>query len=397
MTQTLPVLRNDVQISVHNENGEPYLVLHDPFGIAEGPIMVHADMVDVLQSCDGSTTYEDLATAAGVPTDGPEIMRLRVFLGQLDQMGYFTGEGYEMRASRAIPEWDALAERPPVCAGSVYPSDPTELATFLDALTGATAIGQGAGSAHNADIAGVLMPHIDFRVAPDVYAPGFAAIRDHDADLVVLIGTSHYWGNDAFILTEKDFATPIGTVQTDRALVRALAAALPGVAGTDLAHRPEHSLELHLVGLRHCWPHRPFTIVPILVTMEALATGVLEQSVDVLRRTVAESGRKALWLVSGDLAHVGPKFGDDAPARVMIDDVSAADRRLLDQLETASAPGYHAEIEATDHRYRVCGHAPTAVALHTFRPAGGEVLAYDVWHEDETDSAVSFATVVFRG
>ena len=96
----------------------------------------------------------------------------------------------------------------------------------------------------------ILMPHIDFRVAPAVYGPGFAPLQDHDADLVIMVGTSHYWADDAFILTEKDFTTPLGIVKTDVDLVRALSESLPGVAKTDIAHRPEHSLELHLVGLQ---------------------------------------------------------------------------------------------------------------------------------------------------
>ncbi|MBK7186350.1 MAG: AmmeMemoRadiSam system protein B [Ignavibacteria bacterium] len=113
----------------------------------------------------------------------------------------------------------------------------------------------------------------------------------------------------------------MGIVKTDVDLVRALSESLPGVAKTDIAHRPEHSLELHLVGLQHTWEGRSYTVVPILVTMAALENGVLEQAAEVLREAVAASGRKAIWLISGDLAHVGKKFGDDLPAQAFIGDV----------------------------------------------------------------------------
>ncbi|MBK7033638.1 MAG: MEMO1 family protein [Ignavibacteria bacterium] len=132
------------------------------------------------------------------------------------------------------------------------------------------------------------------------------------------------------------------------------------------------------------------------MTMAALEDGVLEQAAEVLREAVAKSGRKAIWLISGDLAHVGKKFGDDLPAQAFIGDVKGADQRLLEHLRTASPEAYHSEIVATDHAYRVCGHAPTVLALTAVRPTSGSVVAYDIWDETETQSAVSFASVLFH-
>ncbi|MBC8124635.1 MAG: AmmeMemoRadiSam system protein B [Candidatus Kapabacteria bacterium] len=392
----MPLFRADVQISVHEEDGESYLVLHDPFGFADGPIMVHADMLDVLQSCDGETTMSLLADAASEEPDGPAMMRLNLFLQQMDEMGFFESPAFEARRADVLAAWDALVDRPPVCAGGTYPEDPDELETFLSDDMGIHPANKNSpNNAVDEDVTAVLLPHIDFRVAPSVYSPGFAPIADHQADLVIMIGTSHYWSDDAFILTEKNFTTPLGTVQTDSEIVRALKSKLPGVASTDVAHKPEHSLELHLVGLQHLWKGRNFTIVPLLVTMAALESDVLQHAAKVLKRIVKESGRKALWLISGDLAHVGKKFGDDVPASNLIENVKGADERLLEQLRAASPEAYHAEILATDYAYRICGHAPTVLALTALRPQKGTVVAYDVWDEAETESAVSFASVLF--
>lgn len=396
--QTLPLFRADVQISVHQEDGESYLVLHDPFGFADGPIMVHADMLDVLQSCDGETTMSLLAHAASEEPDGPAMMRLSLFLQQMDEMGFFESPAFEARRADALAAWGALSDRPPICAGGTYPEDPVELTAFLADEMGILPAGDAAEhDVHEADVTAVLLPHIDFRVAPSVYSPGFAPIAHHKADLVIMIGTSHYWSDDAFILTEKSFTTPLGTVQTDVEIVRALKAQLPGVASTDVAHKPEHSLELHVVGLQHLWQDKHFTIVPLLVTMAALEPDALQKAAEVLRHIVAESGRKALWLISGDLAHVGKKFGDDVPASNLIDNVKGADERLLEQLRVASPEAYHAEILATDYAYRICGHAPTVLALTALRPQKGTIVAYDVWDEAETESAVSFTSVLFSG
>ena len=398
MHDILPALRVDIQLSVHTEDGEQFLVLSDPFSIADGPIMVNVDMLDLLQACDGETTYHALAQASSVDPDGAEIMRVRAFIQELSSLGYLEGDGFLARQTAIEAEWDSRAERPTVCAGTTYPADPAEAAEFFS-----TVLGLPSGSSHN--VGGdthdypraVLVPHIDYRVAPHVYAPGFLPLANHPAELVIAIGTSHYWSDDAFILTAKHYQTPFGTVQTDTDLVDMLRQTLPGVAPTDVAHRPEHSLELHLTALKHLWGDKPFRVVPILVTMAACETPeTLQRAVDALRAAVASSGASTVWCISGDLAHVGRKFGDAEPAAMLIDSVRVADAAVLRHLEQADVRGYDAEISATDHQFRICGYAPTVVALQALTPARGTVAAYDVWHETETASAVSFASVVFH-
>jgi predicted class III extradiol MEMO1 family dioxygenase len=97
--------------------------------------------------------------------------------------------------------------------------------------------------------------------------------------------------------------------------------------------------------------------------------------------------------VSGDLAHVGRKFGDAADAESMVDDVRSADDVLLEHLQAADPDAWYAAIRAMDDRYRICGQAPVYAALHAFRPNRGRLTAYDVWHEAETASAVTVAGI----
>ncbi len=396
MTTTFPCLRSEIQVTVHHENGEPLLVLSDPFGIADGPIVLNADMVDVLEACDGEQRFSDFAHDAEIDPDGPQMIQLRAFLGQLDEMGYFDGHHFERRAAEESARWESLTARPPVCAGSVYPEDPQELVEFLTREMNILPEDGNVSPLPAESTTNVLLvPHIDFRVAPQVYSPAFAKTHNHPADLVIMVGTSHYWSEHPFILTDKNFETPLGTVETERGLVDALRRALPGVAPTDIAHRPEHSLELHLVGLQHVRRGRPFTIVPLLVTMKALDEEVLAKATHTLRTTIEQSGRRALWFISGDLAHVGLKFGDEQPASEMLEAVRLADKDLLEALSGASADQYHRRITALPQDFRVCGHAPTVVALGATMPATGTILAYDVWEEAETGSAVTFATVAF--
>lgn len=426
MPHTLPLLRADIQVSVHQEAGETFLVLHDVMGFADGPIMVHADMMGVLEACDGDTTWEQLALGSEVAVDGPELLQLRAFLGELDTLGYFESEHAEQRRQQVLEAWSALETRPPVCAGSTYPSEPDELRSFLDDMlshgNGEWAIGNREAQESDdhsrfpipdSPASVYLIPHIDYRVSPQVYAPAFNALKGTDSELFVMIGTSHYWSDHRIVLTEKHFGTPIGTVETNRALVQALRSALADphgpisdpqsvIADSDLAHKPEHSLELHAVLLKHVIGERPFSILPILVAgfggehdpqgrEEILAIG------KAIRQVVEASGRSTTWLISGDLAHVGQRFGDPMPADVVLPSVKEADRDLLNLLEAGDVGGYHQVLEDNDHAYRICGHAPTVLTLDAVGPVQGRVLAYDVWDDRDTGSAVTFATMAFGG
>lgn len=396
----LPRFRDDVQVTVFSEGNESRLLLQDPLGIADGPILLHVDMIDILEACDGQTTYATFAEAAGVDPDGADMMRLRAFVGELSRLGFLDDDRFLALRTHQETAFGSLDVREPVCAGSSYPAAPDEVRTFLTDLLGPSGdVSIDAPSTAR----GALVPHIDLRVAPQVYGPAFAPVRGIDADLVVCIGTSHYWWQHQFILTDKDYVTPLGRARTDRDLVARLRDRWTSlgegmVAPTDIAHKPEHSLEYHILGLQHLVGHRPFTVLPILVSglRDDQGAGRLDRAIDALRDLVAESGMRAFWLVSGDLAHIGRKFGDDEAATDLLDAVRAEDAELLRHLAAADADAWRNAIERVGDRRRICGLAPVYTALKAFRPSSGVVTAYDVWDEQETHSAVTFAGVAFE-
>ncbi len=387
----LPRLRAEISVTSHAEDGESYLVLHDPFGVADGPIMLHADMIEVLSVCDGETTSDDLALAAGVDPDGPEIRRVILFVRQLEEMGFFEGPDAASRYALTQQAWHALSTRPMVCAGSTYPADPEEFRAFCRDVLG---IVQRRGEAPlqndvaTAEPVAALIPHIDFRVAPEVYGQAFNAIAESPADLVVMIGTSHYWSDHPVIVSNKPFETPIGTLPViDHDLA---------IAEADIAHKPEHSLELHAVALRYLWEGRDVAILPVLVTTAIFEQGALQEWTARIQEVVEASGRRPIWLISGDLAHVGPKFGDPLDAVQLMSAVEASDRELLELLADGVAERYRRAIENVDNQYRICGFAPTVLTLNCVQPGRGDIGLYQVWHEEETQSAVTFASAVWQ-
>src|SRR5262249_55534760 len=161
--------------------------------------------------------------------------------------------------------------------------------------------------------------HIDYQRGGQTFAWAFREIAEHtDASLFVIIGTSHY-SPARFTLTRQDFKTPLGIAQTDQAYIDRLVAHYgDGLFADPLAHVPEHSIELEVVFLQYLYEgKRPFRIVPLLVGSfhDCIDMGGISPAkrldvarmIEALRRAEAETAEKICYLISGDLAHIGPK------------------------------------------------------------------------------------------
>jgi AmmeMemoRadiSam system protein B len=179
-------------------------------------------------------------------------------------------------------------------------------------------------------------------------------------------------------------------------------------------HRGEHSLEFQVVFLkfiaqlraRRGGRGRPFKIVPILVSSfhPMVETNTLPEKDprigDFLRRLRAqiESDARRVCLVAGvDLAHVGAQFGDeDTISPSFLNWVEAEDLRLIDRLVALDARGFFHEVAKDQDRRRICGFAPLYSLIHLLDGSRGRVLRYRQAFTRETNSAVTFTSVVFE-
>src|SRR5262249_42540633 len=138
------------------------------------------------------------------------------------------------------------------------------------------------------------------------------------------VGTSHY-SAARFTLTRKHFKTPLGVVPTDQAAIDCLVGHYgDGLFDDPFAHLPEHSIELEVVFLQYLYEgRRPIRIVPLLTGSfhDCVASGTppreqpdIGRMIAALRALEAAAGEPICYVISGDLAHIGPKFGDPAPA-----------------------------------------------------------------------------------
>ncbi len=303
--------------------------------------------------------------------------------------------------------------RKPACIGC-YDADPNKLRAQLTKLFTAPG-GPGLpeyhgdkprGSPHG-KLRAALLPHMDYTRGNVTYGWGFKELAEQtDARVFVIVATSHY-SLHRFTLTRQHFETPLGVVETDQAYVDRIEAAYgPGLFDDPNAHLPEHSIELEVVLLQFLLQERrPFKIVPLLVgsfgdrveegTRPAEAADI-GQMVNALQVAEAGCGEPVCYLISGDLAHIGPKFGDRknvaAPQLAVSEEW---DRKILEQVERADPGGYFDVVAAEGDARRICGLPPTVLTLEALRPKKGRVLHYQQFVHPQGFESVSFAAAAF--
>jgi AmmeMemoRadiSam system protein B len=351
---------------------------------------------------DGQRTLREIQAEA-VRQAGGEILPLELFTrlaGRLEDALLLDGPRFREVAHQAVRE--------PRCIGC-YEGEPAALRRQLDWLfTGPKGPGKPRLLDRVGSLRAALIPHIDYPRGGHTYAWGFKEVFERSsAALFVIIGTSHY-SLHRFTLTRKHFKTPLGTTPTDATFIDRLVHHYSDGLFDDelLAHLPEHSIELQVVFLQYLYEgKRTIRIVPLVVgsfqdcVESQIAPTVrtdIRRMIEALRMAEAETAEPICYLISGDLAHLGPKFGDAEPVgETLLAQSRERDQALLKQAETGQSAGYYRMIADEGDRRRICGLPPTYITLEVVRPSRGKVLHYDQYIHPRGHESVSFASMAF--
>jgi MEMO1 family protein len=397
-----PKLRQGLQAA----NGpEPdTVVLSDLFRLG-GPLLLSRAAFDLIRLFDGEKTLPVLQAESAVMFEG-QIVPLETFsnlLAGLDQEFFLESPRLFDRLS--------IPDRPATCIGC-YDADLDKARKQLKRLF--TAHGgpglpglPGCRLATEGPVRAVLLPHMDYARGGVTYGWGFKELVERtSASLFVIVATSHYSG-ERFTLTRQNFTSPFGRVETDQNYIdRIVKQYGDGLFNDPFAHAAEHSIELEVVGMQYAFAEkRPFRIVPLLVGsfFDCLKNhkrpsekADVARMIAALRQAEAEAGESVCYVISGDLAHIGPKFDDeDLVDEDLLRHSKRQDDRLLQRAAAADADGYFDLIALEDDTRRICGLPPTYVTLGTTRPSAGKVLHYGRFVHPEGFESVSFASVAF--
>jgi AmmeMemoRadiSam system protein B len=378
------------------------VVVWDQLGVSDGPRRFSRHELAVLQLLDGELTLEQIRVEAGRLNGGNTISLdfLHALVHRLDDALFLDGPRFRARVDHPVRE--------PRCIGC-YPGDPDELRENLRGLfTGPRGPGLPRKTAPDGALRAALIPHIDYPRGGTTYAWGFKEVVERtDASLFVIIGTSHY-STHRFTLTRKAFKTPLGVTPTDQDYIDRLVSHYGDGLFDDewMAHLPEHSIELEVVFLQYLYEkRRPIRIVPLVVgsffdcikhERSPAQTEDIGRMIQALRATEAETGEPICYIISGDLAHIGPKFGDDEPVGKLVLAYSRGqDVAILRAAESANPERFFDVIAREGDARRICGLPPTFTTLAAARPGSGKVLHYDQYVHSKGHESVSFASVAF--
>lgn len=401
-TDPIPELRRDLQIIPVQENGDSYLYFQDQRGYATPNFALNRQVGTLLSLIDGRKSISDLEPYLGEDVNTDQLLQ---FIQFLDKNRLLASDHLKKHARKIEKNYEQSTLHESVTAGSSYPKNPEELNEYFD-----EAFEKQSDTETPKNIKALYAPHIDPRVALDSYVTAFAPIRNLAPKRVVILATSHYAGlypdhyqNTPFILVNKDFELPLGTIQRDQESIERLADSDGiGISTHDRAHRVEHSIELHLLFLSYLWDH-DFSVVPILVRslddLYYMENGHLGQQVEnfsAMLRKEFEDDDETFFLISGDLAHFGKKFGDENPAATMFEEVKSFDRKFL-ELGSGNQRDKMLDLMKQDmDPYRICGFPPLYTFLNSMPDLQGNVLGYDLWDEQERESAVTFGSILYR-
>jgi AmmeMemoRadiSam system protein B len=384
--------------------GKQALYLRDPLGLSGTAVLVPPELSPILSLLDGTrdlaAIQAELTEQVGVefPAD-----RLGMLLQGMDDSMLLENGSYHAAKARMTEEYRDPPHRRPSHAGLVYPAEPDLLAEDLAGYANSEIIALPS----TARVTGIVSPHIDYERGGATYSELWRMCADavQYVDLVIVLGTDHSGGAGRLTLTRQNYATPLGTLPTDLELVDGLAEILgPEHAyGEELHHINEHSIELALVWMHHYMGGRAVPVLPILCGSFhefVMADGDpgeddnITAAIQYIREATA--GRRTLVVAAGDLAHVGPAFGDAEP-------IDAAGRELLmnrDEetiaaIRDGDAARFFALSSAEGDIRKICGLSCIYVALRLLEGAKGESIGYQQCAADpEGGSLVSIVGAV---
>jgi hypothetical protein len=392
--------------------GQQMVCLTDPEGIVEERAVLSPPAFLIACLLDGERGVEEVRAAFAEHANGqsPEAEDILRVVEHLDGNGFLLSPRFEAIRQAAVQAFRERPARPAALAGMSYPAEPDALRAFLsEQFTRKGGPGElpgpPTGSPGTTKLRGLVAPHIDFERGGHAYAHSYLRLAQGAApETVFLFGVAHASPLVPFILTRKDFETPLGTVQTDRDAVDRLADACAWDPFEDeLVHRTEHSLEFQAVMLAHLYGPS-VRIVPVLcgafiseggIAPDAEALTEVDRFLGACRDLLRERDGRACVIAAADLAHVGKRFGDDYD----IDDTVVArvgerDEQDLTVLTGLNAGNWYRSVMRDENARRVCGINCIYATLKSLEgiATGAEVLSYGYAH-DPAGGIVSFAGV----
>jgi len=403
VSSPLPRLRLSLDFMPSPDPERPGLLIRDPFRFSDSMLLIPPQLVSCLACFDGQQTSLDLRATLVQITGEIQVGEIEKQLyNALSEAGFLEDAKFEQLRSSRMAEFASAEKREPSHAGSAYPNDAADARKALSEFM------QGAPPATGDSLLGIAAPHVSPFGGWESYRDAYSALLpEYQERTFVVLGTSHYGEPDRFGLTRKPFVTPLGETTTVVGLVDELASAAPGaVRMEDYCHAVEHSIEFQVLFLQHIYGPN-IRILPILCGSFARsiyeggkpeANENVERFFGALGEISAREGDRLFWVLGVDMAHMGRRYGDPAPARAeegLMAAVASRDQSRINSVNQADPDGFWSQVQENQDDLKWCGSSPIYTFLKVVPRACGSLRRYQQWNIDE-QSVVSFAALTFR-
>ncbi len=400
-----PVLRN-LQFFPVREGEEQYIVLWDPSGLSKDKLVLPLNYFFIIQHFDGEHSIAEIGVLY-LKRFGEFLLPTKVeqLVDELDAKLFLEGDRAEAAKRQAQRAYRQAPLRPAAFAGRSYEADGAKLKKQIEGFF-TSAEGPDFKPSENKGrlIKGLVVPTYDLKQAGPIYAWAYKELQDaQQPDVCIIIGTANAGLENVFAVTDKDFETPLGVVQADRAILDRLKSHLPECFAEDLAHQSEHAIEFQLPFLQtNPGATKPLPIVPILSSFSAMSLrdaavrGTVERFLAILGQTIAASGKTVGIIAAGELAHLGMRYGDKAPPTDFAFHRSMQqDLEMLKHVEDLNAEALATYIQRENDQRRISGFSPIYCLLRLIQADKGQVLRYDRGITDQFNSTVTYASMAF--
>jgi len=385
-----------------DSDGQRLIYLRDPEGLTDQTLAVPVPAYFLMMLFDGEHSIPNLIEAFARQFEGHDVSegQVRELIAQLEDAHFLDSPGFQAFREEIEQAYLDAPTREAAHAGASYPNDPDELRALIDSFF------QGVDRQPRADIEGLIAPHIDFNRGGACFAHSYGALpKTPPADRFVIFGTGHS-ARRPFVMSRKDFETPLGTLKADVELIDRIAAKVEGDPfENEICHRGEHSIEFQAVFLKYLYPDSDIRFVPVLCgSLGECASGKTSPAslpevsgyIEAFMGALNELGGTTCFIAGVDFSHVGSRFGDSGELTdAFIDDVESCDRELLDFAAKGDPEGFFNVIAREQDRTRVCGTSSIYTMLHLLPQRSGTLLDYDKAVDKENGSMVSFAGMAF--
>ena len=368
----MPALRQ-FQAWPVQKDGKQFVALRDPFMLTKETLVIPPNVFAAVQLIDGESTLDEIIEKTKAK---PE--QFAELVNKLDSVGLLWGPTSKKLEKEAVKKLQGVGVFPVRASGTLGKTSEA-CKEKIDAW-----FAQTEDPEFEKPVKAIVAPHLDYDRGWPNYASAYYTWKSTEKpDRVVILGTNHFGHGDGVVLSTIGFTTPLGICPIDETITKKLTDTFGvGITADFIDHSAEHSIELHLPWIQHCFGDVPIVAALIPSPMIEMIEDDNERTstkdfVAHLRNVLDEVGGTTLFVSSADLSHVGQQFGEPRPVDNQRKfDVERHDREMMSKFIENDVDQFVEAMKWNNNATQWCSIGNMSAILDLVKPEEIELIDY---------------------